>query len=389
MQTTRIIRFSLFAFLLSGGCLIAAEPGAPPAAEVERLGLDPFYAKHLSYSGFPIVASAKVSDYALKEAAFLIDQMIGRRQDIVDALVENKIRLAIMAPDEFTTVIPEHSTLSPPAYWDKRARGLGASKERPAVSVGEENLLGYRGDPYGTESIFVHEFAHAIHLMGLNSIDDTFQARLEKAFNRATLAGLWIGKYAGTNSSEYWAEGVQSWFDTNREDDHDHNHVNTRRELIEHDPALAALVEAVFGDGDWRYVRPDKREDAAHLAGFDREDAPGFSWPEEVIANYEAHERGDHLEKVASRSMDELSRKAKTEGGGQSIQLRIENETGGRISVFWIGFDGKRRHYSTIDPGRNETQQTYGGHLWVVTDEDGSDHVWFSAPDADGLAVIR
>jgi len=27
---------------------------------------------------------------------------------------------------------------------------------------------------------------------------------------------------------EYWAEAVQSWFDTNREPDHDHNHVNTR-----------------------------------------------------------------------------------------------------------------------------------------------------------------
>ena len=43
--------------------------------------------------------------------------------------------------------------------------------------------------------------------------------------------GLWKGKYAATNFHEYWAEGVQSWFDTNRENDHDHNHVNTREEL--------------------------------------------------------------------------------------------------------------------------------------------------------------
>jgi len=123
--------------------------------------LDPFYEKYLSYKGFPIVSSAKVSDYALKEATFPIEQMIGDREDIIDALIENKVHLAIMAPDELTTNIPEHATLEPKAYWDKRARGLGASKDRPAVSVGEENLLNYPGDPYSTESIMIHEFAHA------------------------------------------------------------------------------------------------------------------------------------------------------------------------------------------------------------------------------------
>ena len=47
------------------------------------------------------------------------------------------------------------------------------------------------------------------------------------------------------NDREYFAEGVQSWFDNNREPDHDHNHVNTRAELIEYDPALAALFSGI------------------------------------------------------------------------------------------------------------------------------------------------
>ena len=38
-------------------------------------GFDPFYEKYLSVRGFPVVASAKVSDYALKEAAYLIDRI--------------------------------------------------------------------------------------------------------------------------------------------------------------------------------------------------------------------------------------------------------------------------------------------------------------------------
>ncbi len=361
----------------------------PPASEVERLELDSFYGKYLDYRGFPIVASSTVSDYALKEAAFLIEKMIGHRPDIVEALVKNKVRLAIMAPDEMTTMIPEHSDLGPREYWDKRARGLGATKLRPAVSVGEENLLGYRGDPYATESIFIHEFAHAIHQMGVNAIDDSFQRKLENAFNRASLAGLWKGKYAGTNPSEYWAEGVQSWFDTNRENDYEHNHVDTREELKQHDAPLAALVESVFGDEEWRYFKPADRGDSGHLAGFDPEKAPEFFWPENVVAEYEAHERGDHLAKADCRPMEELPKRAKTVGGWRSINLRIENKTPERISFFWIGFDGKRRHYGTIDPGRRSSQQTYGGHLWVITDENGSDHVWFAAPEEDGVALVE
>ena len=72
--------------------------------------------------------------------------------------------------------------------------------------------------------------------------------------------GLWKDKYAANNRMEYWAEGVQSWFDTNRPPDHDHNHVDTREELKEYDPDLAALCAEVFGEDAWRYVRPHERE---------------------------------------------------------------------------------------------------------------------------------
>ena len=32
--------------------------------------------------------------------------------------------------------------------------------------------------------------------------------------------------YAAKNRAEYWAEGVQCWYDTNRTMDHDHNHIH-------------------------------------------------------------------------------------------------------------------------------------------------------------------
>jgi hypothetical protein len=162
---------------------------APPTAEmVERLHLDPFYKKHLDIGGFSIVSSEKAPDAALYETAWIIDHMVGERPDILRALAANKVRFAIMAHDEFTTNIPEHRDMKPAPYWDKRARGLGASPMRPAVSCGAENLLCYPGDPYEKENICVHEFGHALHLMGLNSIDPTFDARLSAAYDSAMAA---------------------------------------------------------------------------------------------------------------------------------------------------------------------------------------------------------
>lgn len=268
-------------------------PKAPPAELVASWGLSEFYAKHLDAGGFPILASKKVADAALMEARYLIDQMLDGRDDLRRKLVENKIRFVIMAVDEMTTVVPEHSDLTPARYWDRRARGLGATRRRPAVSCGEENLLGYPGDPYRQENILIHEFAHAIHGMALRYVDKDFDQRLRKTYQAAMKQGLWKGKYAATNPSEYWAEGVQSWFDTNRSNDHDHNHVDTREELREYDPALAKMIEAEFGDKPWRYVRPPERkaEDRAHLLGYDPKQAPRFRWPEGLEKWYREYMR--------------------------------------------------------------------------------------------------
>jgi hypothetical protein len=265
----------------------------PPPAE---LRFDPFYTKCVRVRGFPVIASGQVSDYAVREAAWIIGQMLADRPDILDALTANGVRCAVMASSELTTQIPEHSDLTPAKFWDRRARGLGPTPERPAVSCGEENLLCYPGDPYAAENILVHEFAHAIHLMGLNTVDPTFDGRLKQTYDQALAQGLWQGKYAANNHAEYWAEGVQSWFDTNRPPDHDHNHVDTREELKEYDAGLAALVEEVFGDGAWRYQRPADRAEAAHLAGYDPAAAPTFAWPAELQAwydNYTAEQKKD------------------------------------------------------------------------------------------------
>jgi cyclophilin family peptidyl-prolyl cis-trans isomerase len=187
-----------------------------------------------------------------------------------------------MAWNEFTTDVPEHAHLEPAVFWDRRARGLGSTPEAPAVTCAEENLLAYPGDPYEKENILIHEFAHAMHEMGLNRVDPTFEEKLLEAWEDAKEQGLWRGTYAITNPAEFWAEAVQSWFDDNRENDALHNRVNTRAELEEYDPELAALCREVFGDGEWRYQKPQYRGSTGqvHLVSFDPAEAPHFRWRE-------------------------------------------------------------------------------------------------------------
>ncbi len=256
-----------------------------------KTGVPAFYTQSISAGGFPIVASANVNPYALKEAAFIVEMMLARRPDVREAMIKSGARLCIIAHNEFTTDLPEFVRMgvgrspdptvrevSAKDFWDARARGTGGSLTDPYATCAEENVLGYEGDPYTTENILIHEFAHNIHLRGMTNIDPTFDTRLRETYAAAMKAGLWKGKYASVNHHEYFAEGVQSWFDNNRENDHDHNHVNTRAELIEYDPGLAAMCKEVFGDTKLSYTKPATRL-TGHMAGYDPSKAPKFEWP--------------------------------------------------------------------------------------------------------------
>jgi len=80
--------------------------------------------------------------------------------------------------------------------------------------------------------------------------------------------------YWALNSAEYWAEGVQAWYDTCRTMDHDHNHIHSRDQLQAYDPELAQLLKDVLGGSPWRFVSPRARAGCGHLAGYDPATAP-------------------------------------------------------------------------------------------------------------------
>jgi alpha-glucosidase len=225
-----------------------------PEEVVKKFRLDTtFYKKHLDYKGFSILSSARVSDKALYEARYLIDRLLGEREDILKAMIKSGCRFMVMAPTEMTTDVPEqrHLKNDKKTNWDQRARGLGGKLS----SCGEENLLNLKGDRYRQENILIHEFNHAIHQHGLRLADPTFDKRLRAAYRNAMDKGLWKGTYVATNPAEYWAEAAQAYFDCMRPS----FGANTREKLQKYDPDLFALVDEVYKQSKFRYVRYDQR----------------------------------------------------------------------------------------------------------------------------------
>jgi hypothetical protein len=234
---------------------------APPADRK----LHPFYKKCVTTHGLLILGSDKVRDEALIGAAEIVNNMLKTVDPRIPKAMSERIRCAIMAETEQTLDIPEHSDLQkafPDTDWNKRARGLGATTARPVVSGAEENILGLKGDRYVGECIWAHEFAHSLFDQGVAVVFPEKVKELREAYNNAKTKKLWENTYAMTNPSEYWAEGVQSYFDCNRYSDPPngtHNHVNTREKLKEYDPTFYELINSIFKDNPWRWKDPAKK----------------------------------------------------------------------------------------------------------------------------------
>lgn len=232
----------------------AAVQSPVPPAVAEKHDLDTsFYNRCIRVGKMPIVGSDQVKKQAFHQARQIVRGMLGKRPDILKALVEQGVYGIIVADEEKLNDVPEYQHM--PDKINKRARGLGPNKPGAPFSGGEENLLGYKGGRYTGESIFLHEFAHAVHF-ALRREHDQFHKNLKKCYKRAQKKGLWQDHYANTNVAEYWAETVQSYFDSNAEEPSVHNEINTRSELKQYDPAVYKLIDRTFNAPAYRWAKP-------------------------------------------------------------------------------------------------------------------------------------
>lgn len=243
------------ALLLANTIHLQAQNSIPEITQPPKaLKLDSFYKKYTLANGIPIISSAKVPDSALVRAWSIVKFMTN---DLPKANLKQMqkagAKVGVMARYEGTTDIPEHAHLvnDTTLNWDLRARGLGGDLNSPLTTCAEENLLCYQIDKYHAEDILIHEFAHAVHSIGILPIDSTFNSQLQSLLDQAIANGKYKNTYAKTNLYEYWAEGIQNWFNVNAEvekPDGKHNQVNTRAELKAYDPDLYELIHQYFSE---------------------------------------------------------------------------------------------------------------------------------------------
>lgn len=245
----RLALVPVLAVLLAASAAPAPGLVSPvPGAVADRYRLDTgWYAKYTDAWGVPVLGSSRVDDATLLRAREQLGVLLRTAPcRPVPALNAQNNRVVLVARGEKMSSIPEVSaafgTSLDARYWG----GFGATPLLPITAGTEANLM----DNFGAENVFIHEFAHTVMDMALSRLDPDFMPELQAAYRSARANALWANTYAITNLKEYWAEGVQTYFDANVEGpvngDGVHNDINTRDELRTYDPLLYRLIHRIY-----------------------------------------------------------------------------------------------------------------------------------------------
>ncbi|MBB6053251.1 hypothetical protein [Armatimonas rosea] len=190
---------------------------APPA----KLGFRPEFTKFTLAREFPVVGVAKTRDSALLKANDTIRKLFAYRHDILKALIQAGISLAVL-PKGYTRTAPD-------------PRQLAISQEQLSDLVGL--------------------FARALYTTtATRPVDPEFEARRDKQQYELRVKRLDITfdnrlkALYGDQRLERWVSGVEAYFDTKKR--------GSREALKATDPALFALVLETFAYADhpdWRF----------------------------------------------------------------------------------------------------------------------------------------
>jgi hypothetical protein len=255
---------------------------APPA----RLKIDPYYTKFTYAREFPVLGSPQVSDAALLRANDTVRKMFAYRHDVLKALIADGARLVVLGPQEKLSDLPEFRASRDTAGLDA-VRYRAYTPDLKLMVVPEENVLGRAGDPFAGKCLVVGVFAQALLLttgsrpvipdfdqrpdrqqyeLRVKRLDRDFGERLGKLHEGATAKGLWKGTAAARSPVEYWAAGVEAYFDAGGDGPAPQaaeRPVTSREVLKAYDPDLYALVDETMAyreHVDWRYRRPASQE---------------------------------------------------------------------------------------------------------------------------------
>ena len=231
-----------------------------PECVVREIGTDEdFYRMTCEQTGITIAAADSITPGALEAAADRMGALLATRPELAAAVAASIDQVSIIGRDQRITTLPEFEELystHPGTDWNRLGRSFPGTEEIPVAAGAEENLLCLESDRYEGEDMFVRDFGWTIRRFGIATVDPGLDRSIEDAYIRAIAADLWRNTVAEVNSDQYWAEGVQSFFDVNNEEkdekDQIHNQIDTRDELRTYDPLLYELLVETFGEIEWR-----------------------------------------------------------------------------------------------------------------------------------------
>lgn len=195
-------------------------------------------------TGIVIKSSRDVSLEAHQTAKGILDALLGKIPQVAEELVRQHADFAIYGYGDDAYDVPEHRGGA--EILGRPVEGFGGTAGDPTTSISQKNVLritdGVNQTRYLNECIVVHEFGHAIHLLGINNLaDQTLANDYKKVYQHAKDAGLWPNTYLIANYEEYFATLTTIWFNVMAESvsgtwDGVRGPINTREEFKQYDP---------------------------------------------------------------------------------------------------------------------------------------------------------
>jgi dipeptidyl aminopeptidase/acylaminoacyl peptidase len=250
----------------------------PPPAKFK---IDPYYIKFTYAREFTVLGSKHVSDEALLRANDTIRKMFAYRHDILKAMITDGARLVVLGRKEKLSDLPEFKDAKNQSGFDE-VRYLDYTPALKLMVVPEENVLGLPKEPFAGKCTVISVFARGLYqVTGLRPVDPEFEKRrdkqqyelrvkrmdvefdqrLQKIHEAALSKNLWKGTAAARTRTEYWAAGVEAYFDAGGEGQAPNladRPITTREALKAYDPELYALVDETMAykeHVDWRFKR--------------------------------------------------------------------------------------------------------------------------------------
>jgi len=243
-----------------------------------KLNVDSSLVKYVWCRGFSIFGTKGVSDEAMLCVESTVRNLFRYRHDILKAMINANFTVVVIADDELPrlpalqdklevkTFIEEKdgkTTVQLPSAFQLVVRQSEILPVNGSVLLGQSKLIGdmalaaymYAGlRPVAPEETQANEKQQ--YELGLIPLDVRFDQRVGALYRAGMEKGMWSSTPAAENRFEYFAQGVQSFFDANRVTTKDGESINTREQLVRYDPELAALIGDVFKHTeryDWRF----------------------------------------------------------------------------------------------------------------------------------------